>query len=317
MRSMNIVVLGGSGFVGSHLCARLVTDGHNVKVITRRPERAVALRVLPGLSLIRGDVHHLPTLISATEGADVLINLVGILNEKGRSGKGFEHAHFELAHKTLIACQTSGVGRLLHMSGLPAAQDGPSHYLRSKGRAEAEIRHSPNTVAWTIFRPSVIFGPGDSFLNRFAGLLRLLPVMPLARINAKLSPVYVEDVVSAFIKALHDPSTAYQSYDLGGPNVMTLGDTVRYVQHQLKLHRIIFGLPDSLGFLQAALMEFLPGKPLSVDNYRSLAAPSVCASDGLAALGIKATALDEVVPLYFGKSRLSASLDQLRTQRRA
>ena len=226
-------------------------------------------------------------------------------------------AHAELATKVVAACRSAAVPRLLHMSGLPAAVDGPSHYLRSKGIAEQTIRATGDALEWTILRPSVIFGPGDSFLNRFADLLRLLPVLPLARIDAQLTPVYIGDVVAAFCAALADARTAGQSYDLGGPQVMTLGDTVRYVRDRLGLRRWIFGLPDGIGALQAAVMELLPGKPLSLDNFRSLSVPSVCANDGLGRLGIVATPLDAVVPLYFGQARRHAQFDAWRRRRHA
>jgi NADH dehydrogenase len=203
------------------------------------------------------------------------------------------------------------------MSGLPAAEDGPSHYLRSKGVAERTVREAGNDLAWTIFRPSVIFGPGDSFLNRFAQLLAMLPVLPLARIDARLSPVYVGDVVSAFCVALDLDRTIGHSYDLAGPQVLTLGDTVRYVRDRLGLKRLIFGLPDALGALQAGVMELLPGKPLSLDNYRSLSADSIAANDGLRLLGITPTPLDAVVPLYFGGTRRTARYDAWRKRRPA
>ncbi len=315
MHPQVILVLGGTGFVGSHLCARLVAEGHSVRVLTRNTERARHLRVLPGLELVAGDVHDPATLAATAWGCDALINLVGILNERGRSGAGFMRAHAELASHVVAACRSSAVPRLLHMSGLPAAVDGPSHYLRSKGIAEQTIRAAADHLAWTIFRPSVIFGPGDSFLNRFADLLRLLPVLPLARIDAQLSPVYVGDVVTAFSIALGDARTVGQSYDLGGPHVMTLGETVRYVRDRLGLRRWIFGLPDGIGALQAAVMELLPGKPLSLDNFRSLSVPSVCANDGFGRLGITPTPLDAVVPVYFGQARRHAQFDELRRRR--
>ena len=307
MNVRTFLVLGGTGFVGSHLTAALVAAGHTVRLPTRHPERAAALRILPGVELLRADVHDPVTLAGCARGADVLINLVGILNEHGRAGTGFRRAHVELAVKAVNACRSAGVPRLLHMSGLPAATDGPSYYLRSKGEAEAVVRAATD-LAVTIFRPSVIFGRGDSFLNRFAALLGPLPVLPLARIDARLQPVYVGDVVAAFCRAAHDSATHGRSYDLVGPEVMTLGEIVRYVRDLLGLRRAVFGLPDALGALQASLLEWLPGKPLSLDNFRSLGVPSTSDRDGLAELGIERTPLAAIAPTYLGDDARTARL---------
>lgn len=315
MTRHKILILGGTGFVGTHLCARLVERNHAVRVLTRRRARAAHLRVLSQVEVLEGHPEDDGALGSALQGVTAVINLVGILNERGRSGAGFERAHVGLATRVVDACRKRSVGRLLHMSGLPAAEDGPSHYLRSKGRAESVVRSSGPAIGWTILRPSVIFGPGDSFLNRFAGLLRLLPVLPLARIDARLAPVYVGDVAEAFVRALEDPRCIGQSYDLCGPDVMTLGAIVRYVRDRLGLRRWVFGLPDPLGAVQAAMMELLPGKPLSLDNYRSLAVDSVSADDGLARLGIERTSLAAAVPLYFGQSRRAETYDANRRAR--
>lgn len=297
MTTRTVLVLGGTGFVGRHLSAALIRAGKRVRIPTRFPERARALRVLPGLELTRGDVHDPATLATLARGCDTVINLVGILNERGRSGAGFLYAHRDLSTKVVAACRSAGVPRLLHMSGLPASINGPSHYLRSKGEAEAIVRAATD-LSGTIFRPSVIFGPDDSFINRFAALLRPLPVLPLARINAKLAPVYIGDVVRAFVVALDDPATVGQSYDLVGPQVMTLGEIVRYVRDELGLTRLVFGLPDALGAAQAWALEWLPGKPLSLDNYRSLAVDSTSADNGLVRLGIEPTALTAIAPDY-------------------
>jgi uncharacterized protein YbjT (DUF2867 family) len=161
MRPLSIVVLGGTGFVGTHLCAQLIRDGHGVRVLTRNRERAKHLIVLPGLELVNANVHEPAVLAREFRGRDVVINLVGILNERGRSGAGFHRAHAELARKVVAACRSSGVGRLLHVSALRAGENAPSDYLRTKGEAERAIREESGHVEWTIFQPSVIFGPGD------------------------------------------------------------------------------------------------------------------------------------------------------------
>lgn len=306
-KTRTFLVLGGTGFVGSHLVPALVAAGHRVRVPSRHPERAPALRVLPGVELVRADVHDPVELAACAAGCDILVNLVGILNESGRSGAGFRRAHVELATKTVGACRSAGVPRLLHMSGLPASPDGPSHYLRTKGEAEGVVGAAAD-LAVTIFRPSVIFGRGDSFLNRFATLLGPLPALPLARIEARLQPVFVGDVVEAFCRAAADSLTHGRSYDLVGPEVMTLGQIVRYVRDQLGLNRAVFGLPDALGALQAGVLEWLPGKPLSLDNFRSLGVPSTSDRDGLGELGIKPTPLAAIAPAYLGADARTARL---------
>jgi len=312
MRSRSICVLGGTGFVGSHLVSRLVRDGHRVRLLTRSRNRHRNLLVLPGLELVQVDVHDASALAGALAGFDCAINLVGILNERGFSGAGFERAHAELTRKLLVACRSAGVTRLLQMSSLRASEGAPSHYLRSKGRAEAAIRAAGDELAWTILQPSVIFGAGDSFMNRFAGLVRLVPIMPLARPGARFAPVWVGDVVEAFARALDDRATHGQTLELYGPDVVTLGEVVRYVATLTGARCAIVGLPDAIGRLQAAALGCLPGKPLSLDNFHSLTIDSVGTRDGLASLGIAPSSLRAVVPTYLGASGREARLDAAR-----
>jgi len=228
------------------------------------------------------------------------VNLVGILNESGRDGKGFEHAHAELPAKVVQACRQSGVTRLLHMSALHASPEGPSHYLRSKGRGEQIVHEAEsNALHVTSFRPSVIFGPRDSFTNRFAGLLRQVPfVFPLACASARLQPVYVEDVVQAFVSALDQHATYGKRYNLCGPQVYSLREIVAYLARQLGLKRHILPLNDTLSYLQAAVLQFAPGKPFTPDNYRSLQVASVCEASFPAIFGITPGRFDEIVPTY-------------------
>ena len=312
MRPLSICILGGTGFVGSQLCGRLVRDGHALRVLTRNRDRHRELLVLPGLELVAANVHDPAVLAEQFRGRDAVVNLVGILNERGRSGAGFRAAHAELARKVVAACRSAGVRRLLHMSSLRAGPDAPSHYLRSKGEAERIVREESGPIAWTIFQPSVIFGAADRFMNRFAGLLRLLPLLPLARADARFAPVYVGDVVEALARALGEPSTQRAAFQLCGPQVYTLRELVRYVAGVLALPRRVFGLPDALGYLQALMLDFVPGKPLSLDNFRSLELDSVCSEDGLARLGIAPTPLPAVVPGYLGSRRRSVQLDEFR-----
>jgi NADH dehydrogenase len=312
MRALSIAVLGGTGFLGTRLVARLIKDGHRVTVLSRDRELHKHLLVLPGLNLENCDVYEVAQLSERLRGQDVVVNLVGILNERGFSGAGFRRAHTELTQNVLRAARSAGVTRLLQVSALRAATDAPSHYLRTKGEAEKLIRQSSG-LEWTIFQPSVMFGPGDSFLNRFARLLAAIPlVFPLARPNARLQPVFVDDVVDALLRSLHGGATARETYELGGPEVYTLREIVGLTAKLTRHRRWIIGLPDFLGRLQAMFMDFVPGRPFSTDNYRSLKIDSVLREDGLARLGIKPHSMAASARLYLGAQEDNARLSQNR-----
>jgi uncharacterized protein YbjT (DUF2867 family) len=302
-RSRTICVLGGTGFVGRHLAAELVRRGHTVRVPTRNRQRHRAMLVLPGVELVQTDVHAAGALTRLLDGCDAAVNLVGILNERGHDGSGFHHAHVELVEKLLNACHETGVPRLIQMSALKAnAERGPSHYLRTKGQAEKVIRTlAGGEIRYTIFRPSTIFGRDDSFINRFARLLKLAPILPLPQADARFAPVYVGDVVGALARALEDSSTYDKTYELCGPEIYSLGEIVAYVRGQLGLRRWVIGMPKPLGRIQAAVADYLvPGKPFSIDNFKSLTVASVCTDNGLKALGIEPTPMSSIVPEFLG-----------------
>jgi uncharacterized protein YbjT (DUF2867 family) len=287
MRLLSIVVLGGTGFLGTRLVARLIKDGHRVTVLSRDREQHKHLLVLPGLTLENCDVYQEAQLSERFRGKDVVINLVGILNERGFGGGGFRRAHVELTQAVLLAARSAGVPRLLQMSALKASPDAPSYYLRTKGEAEKLIRDQA-VVDWTIFQPSVMFGPGDTFLNRFAGLLSSVPgVFPLARPAARFQPVSVDDVVAALRHCLTGSACSRQTYELGGPKVYTLREIVELVAKTTARRRWIMGLPNFVAQLQGLFFNFIPGRPFSSDNYRSLTVDSVCTTDGFARLGIQ------------------------------
>lgn len=300
MKPLTLVVLGGTGFVGSHLVPRLHADGHRLVLLSRNRERHRALAVLPRVRIETADVHDRDVLSGHLRGADAAINLVGILNERGDDGRGFERAHVALTRSLIEACRAVGVTRLLQMSALRAGE-GTSHYLRTRGEAEALLRAAP--LAATIFRPSVIFGPGDGLFGRFADLLALTPVLPLARPHAQFAPVYVRDVAEAFARALQLPSSVGRTYALVGPDRIELIDLVRWTARMTGRRRLIVPLPDALGRWQARIGEWLPGKPISRDNFRSLLLDSVSDEDGLAALGIQAMPMAAVMPRLLAAAR--------------
>jgi uncharacterized protein YbjT (DUF2867 family) len=313
MRAQSIVVLGGTGFLGTRLVARLIKDGRRVTVLSRDREQHKHLLVLPGLTLENCDVYAEAQLSEYFRGKDVVINLIGILNERGFSGAGFRRAHTELTRGVLQASRSAGVTRLLQVSALKAAVDAPSYYLRSKGDAEQLIRESSTALDWTIFQPSVMFGPGDSFLNRFAGLLAVSPwVFPLAKPNARFQPVLVDDVIEAILRCLHGGASSRQTYELGGPQIYSLREIVGLVAKLTAKRRWIVGLPDPVARLQAFAMDFVPGRPFSSDNYRSLTIDSVCAADGFAKLGIKAQSMVASARQYLGAHEDNARLSHNR-----
>ena len=312
MRLLSIAVLGGTGFLGTRLVARLIREGHRVTVLSRDREQHKHLLVLPGLTLENCDVYQQAQLSERLRGQEVVINLVGILNERGFGGAGFRRAHTELTQTVLRAARSAGVARLLQVSALKADPDAPSYYLRSKGEAEKLIREQTG-LDWTILQPSVMFGPGDSFLNRFAGLLAVIPlIFPLARPNARFQPVSVDDVVAALISSLHGGATSRQTYELGGPKIYTLREIVRLIAALTRRRRLIIGLPDFAALLQGFVMNFVPGRPFSTDNYRSLKVDSVCAGNGLPKLGIEPQSMMASACQYLGALEDNARLSQNR-----
>jgi uncharacterized protein YbjT (DUF2867 family) len=300
---VNVCVLGGSGFVGTELVTRLARAGHWVRVPTRNLAHAMRLRVLDTVELRLANVQQPRVLSQLFAGCDAVVNLVGILNSSRRAS--FATVHTELAAKVLAAARGAGVRKLLHVSALGADPNGPSRYLRSKGAAEARLREpaaseSPHAqCAVTIFRPSVIFGPADSLTNRFARLLRLTAgFLPLARAHARFAPVSVFDVTEALMRALATPSSAGATYELCGPQVMTLEEIVRLTARVACLPCRIVPLPDMVARLQGVVMGLMPGKPFSLDNFRSLTRDSVCREDGCRRLGIEPLGMLAVLPTY-------------------
>jgi NADH dehydrogenase len=299
----NVCILGGGGFVGHHLVALLAARGIKVRVPARRREAVKDLSVLPTVEIVETDIHDPASLNALFDGMDAVINLVGLLHESD-SGRGdgqqarrgsFQHAHVELPRKVVAACKTAGVPRLLHMSALGADVDSRSAYQRSKGAGEALVMQAAGDLAVTVFRPSVIFGPGDSFLTMFADLLKLAPVVPLAGGDARFQPVFVGDVARAFADALDLSGSHGQRYNLCGPKVYTLAGLVRLTAATLGLCRLVVPLGQTPSYWFAFLMELKPGaKLMTRDNHYAMLTDNVC-PDGFPPLFGKATALESVI----------------------
>ena len=314
-RSMKIAVAGGSGFLGRNLLPLLTDAGYRCTVLTRDPEKCRDIRLLPGVHLQRANLHDVEALSQLLSGHDAVINLVGILNESGRAGKGFQKAHVDLTRNLLEAGEKAGVNRFIQVSALGADTDSPnaSHYLKSKRQAEELVQASSADA--TIFRPSVMFGVDDAFFNRFAELLRWLPVMPLACPNSQLQPVWVVDVAQAIRKSLASPATVGKTFPLVGPTRVSLIDVVRFTARAIGKKRLVIGLPDFLSRMQAFFCDFVPGKPFSTDNYRSLKIDNVSDENGLDELGIEPRPMTGFVGAYLAGSSRQQRFDLIRRGR--
>lgn len=301
MNISRVCIIGGTGFVGRHIIGHLARAGIPARVLARHPHRHRDLGVAPGNEVRAITDWDMDTLTAAMNGCDAAINLVGILNES--RGTSFRQVHVELVEKIVEACKRAHVTRLLHMSALHASEaNGASAYLRTKGEGEnrAHTLGRPDIMV-TSFRPSVIFGPDDSFINRFRQLMRIPGPLPLACPDSRFAPVYVGDVATAFVKALKDPATAGRAYDLCGPRVFTLRQIVKYVAWHSGIYKSVIGLDDRTSRLQAEILGRLPGKPFTLDNYRSLQVASVCGHNGLTDLGIEPTDMDAIVPGFLAR----------------
>ena len=299
-RAGRALVLGASGFVGRSVCAHLATKGVAVRALTRSTLKARPLQVFADLEIVSGSPHDDDDLASALDGVDAAVNLVGILHQSRR--EPFERVHVDLPRRLARACRAAGVGRLVQMSALNASSRGPSEYLRSRGRGEEAIVQEGAGLAVTVFRPSVIFGEDDSFLNLFAALVKPFPVVPLAGARTRFQPVWVEDVARAVAASLDDRRCFGKSYDLCGPGTYTLEQIVRYVAGLQGRRRLVVGLPAWAALAQAYVLEHLPGPLMTRDNLASMKADSVCACPFPADFGFAPAAMESIVPAYMAKA---------------
>ena len=314
-----ILVLGGTGFVGHHVCEKLVRLSYGVTVPTRRSANAKLIQHLPGLDVLEADIHDPVVLAGLVAGHDAVVNLVAILHGKQAA---FERTHVALPKSLAQACVQAGVKRVVHVSALGAALDAPSMYQRSKAQGEAVLQAAGLDL--TLLRPSVMFGEGDKFLNLFVKLQKIFPLMPLAGAATRFQPVWVEDVAQAIVNSLHSlghgagkPSSSV--YEACGPDVFTLKELVQLAARTAGINqgrgRPVLALPRFLGLLQAGAMSWLPGEPLlSRDNLDSMQVDNVASGQlpGLAELGVTPSALAAIAPLYLGQESAAAHLLALR-----
>lgn len=308
MKLDNVLVLGGSGFIGRHLVAALAARAIRVTVPSRHRERAKHLILLPTVDVVETDIMAPGVLEALVRDKQAVINLVGVLH-----GPGFERMHVEVPQAIVAACRAKGVRRLVHLSALGVSPDAPSDYLRSKAMGEQAVLAAEDLEV-TVFRPSVVFGPEDRFLNTFAKLARFFPVLPIGCPNARFQPVYVGDVAHAILRALDEPDSHGKAYELCGPSEYTLRHLVEFVCRVTGRNRLIVPLPDGLSYAQAFVMEKLPGKLVTRDNYRSMQVPSVCS--GAFPFHIQPQALEAVAPTYLAPTGPRERYPQLRWRAR-
>lgn len=307
----HITILGGAGFVGSSIVAKLDEAGYQVKVLSRRREVAKHLILLPNVQVVECDIGDNHALKDALKGCDAVINLVGILHETSKNN--FEKIHHQLPRRVAQMCEELDISRLIHMSALQANKHAPSAYLKSKAAGEAAVNEFNKKLDITIFRPSVIFGRGDSFLTMFANLVKFLPVIALAKPNAKFQPIWVEDVAQCFVNALQNTATYGKSYELGGPQIYTLHQLVQKVMDILGKQRLIIGLNDSLSMAQAFMLELMPIQLMTRDNIRSMQVDNISSQSIATELGVTPASLEVVVPEYLLNISPRSIYDNFRT----
>jgi len=292
---LSVFVMGGTGFIGKHLTARLVRAGHDVTVLTRSRATHRDMLVLPTLRLIEGDPYDVATLSRVLSACDAVVNLVGIANESRRGRNSFHRAHVELTQQLVTACRNTDTGRLVQLSALKAGPDAPSKFLRTKGEADEIVRNSG--LDWTVLQPSVVFGPQDKLINQLASLLLKLPVIPLPRANARLAPVFVGDVAEAALRVMRGRSSIGKTFELCGPRVFSMREIMLLAAQAAGRRRLIVPLASSSSMVMSRLLERFPGKPFSVDNYKTLSVHSICASGapGLRDIGIEPSAFEPAV----------------------
>lgn len=305
-----VTVLGGSGFVGSSVVAGLDQAGYQVKVLTRRREQAKHLILLPKVQVVECDIHDQAALKAQLQGSDAVVNLIGILHQT--RDNGFEQMHHQFPRRVAQLCDELAIPRLLHMSALQASTSAPSEYLRTKAAGDQAVMEFSKKLNVTIFRPSVIFGTRDRFINLFAKLIHWIPVLVLAMPQAKFQPIWVEDVAAAMVNAVDEPATYGKIYELGGPAIMTLQQIMEAVMKTIHVQRPIIGLSLKMSLLQGSFMQLLPIKLISRDNIKSMQVDNVCQQPMANELRVVPTDMFAVISGYLVKNNPRGAYDHFR-----
>lgn len=311
MAMNRIAVVGGAGFVGSSIVSKLDEAGYQVKVLTRHRERAKHLILLPNVQVKTCDIHDDKALTDSLRGCDAVINLVGILYETRK--QTFDLIHHQLPKRLAAICDDLGIDRLIHMSALGASEQAPSAYLQSKARGEVALSQFKGSVNMTTFKPSVIFGRGDRFLTMFSMLIKFLPIIFLAKPDAKFQPIWVEDVATIFVNSLENTDTYAKSYALAGPKVYSLRELIEKTMQMMGKQRWIIGLSDRLSYLQAWFLEWLPVKLMTRDNVRSMEVANISKAPMAEEIKQSLASLEAIMPTYIVNQTPRAAYDQFRT----
>jgi NADH dehydrogenase len=302
-----VVILGGTGFIGAQLATKLSPKSKKIIIPTRNTESNLGLKMIPNLEIVRTDIKDERSINLLLEDADLVINTVGILNEINEDNS-FDKIHYQLPKKVSNSIKKNKVKRFMHISSLNADPKSIGKYLKSKGKAEDFlISETSSFCNLTIFRPSIVFGESDSFFNKFASLLKFLPIFPLACPNAKFMPVYVEDLTDFMISTINNIDSYGKKIDVTGPGEYTFRELIDHTLAALKIRRVIIPLNSFLSRLQASVFEKLPGKLFTMDNYQSLQIDS-CSDEGFKG----SSSLEDIIPQYLNIKTKQERFEKLR-----
>ncbi len=306
-----VTVLGGSGFIGRYVVQRLAAAGYRVRVAVRRPESALFLKPLGKLGqiqLVHGNITSDVQMGAAFDGADAGVNLVGILDE--RSGQTFDAVQAGGAARAARAAAAAGIAHYVQVSAIGADASSPVAYARTKAAGEATVLAAIPSA--TILRPSLVVGPEDQFLNRFAAMARIAPVLPVIAGDSFFQPVFVQDLAAAIVAALTDPAAAGRTYEIGGPDVMTFRQILKMINDLTRRRRPLLEVPHGAARLLGRLGDMLPFMPMTSDQLTMLQKDNVAApgAPGLAELGIVPTPMAAFAPAMLERYRPSGRFNR-------
>lgn len=312
-----VTIFGGSGFLGRNLVRALAKEGWRIRVAVRHPEGAYFLKPagrVGQIQIMKANVRNDDDVREALKGVHAAVNLVGIIAQTGK--QRFQALHVDAAGRVAKLAKEAGIERLVHVSALGASEDAPSRYFQTTAQGEARVREGfPGA---TIVRPSLLFGPDDSFFNKFAWLARMLPALPLiGGGRTRFQPVFVGDVTHAIARILDDVSTTGKIYEFGGPEVLSFKQILQYILKETRRKRLLIPIPFFIARIQGTVLQYLPMKLLTLDQVRMLETDvSVTGTlPGLTELGIAPTALEAIVPSYLWRFRKAGQFETPATYR--